>query len=177
MLTTLMNLEVLVEHILDVGLAMLEDEPSLFHAQNARTGAKGFHRCDDVTLPLDVHKDQRSNMINRETHATGVVRDVHVVNKVRRKSGCRHIVTIGSLLSDLEMTTSRSTEASLQARLRLSDVDLIAMPARSLTDGAVLVAIAAIYALAVITKTAARPAIAIAIGGILGVDAVHHFSS
>ena len=34
-LTTLMNLEVLVEHILDVGLAMLEDEPSLFHAQNA----------------------------------------------------------------------------------------------------------------------------------------------
>ena len=116
-------------------------------------------------------------MINRETHATGVVRDVHVVNKVRRKSGCRHIVTIGSLLSDLEMTTSRSTEASLQARLRLSDVELIAMPARSLIDGAVLVAIAPIYALAVLTKTAARPAIAISIGGVLGVDTAHHFSS
>ena len=47
MLTTLMNLEVLVEHILDVGMTMLEYEPSLFHAKNARTGPKGFHRCDD----------------------------------------------------------------------------------------------------------------------------------
>ena len=34
-LTTLMNLEVLVEHIWDVGVTMLEDEPSLFHAKNA----------------------------------------------------------------------------------------------------------------------------------------------
>ena len=116
-------------------------------------------------------------MINRETNATGVVRDVHVVNKVRRKSGCRHIVTVGSLLSDLEMAASRSTEAALQARLRLADVELIAMPARSLIDGAILVAFAPIYALAVITETAARPAIAITILGVLGVDAAHHFSS
>ena len=44
-LTTFMNLKVLVEHQMDVGgFTMLEDEPSLFHAQNARTGTKGFHR-------------------------------------------------------------------------------------------------------------------------------------
>ena len=35
MLATLMNLEILVEHILDVGMTMLEDEPSLLHAKNA----------------------------------------------------------------------------------------------------------------------------------------------
>ena len=34
-LATLMNLKVLVEHIMDVGFTMLEDEPSLFHAQDA----------------------------------------------------------------------------------------------------------------------------------------------
>ena len=34
-LATLMNLKVLVEHIMDVGFTMLEDEPPLFHAQNA----------------------------------------------------------------------------------------------------------------------------------------------
>ena len=35
MLATLMNIEILVEHILDVGMTMLEDEPSLLHAKNA----------------------------------------------------------------------------------------------------------------------------------------------
>ena len=40
MLATFMNLKVLVEHSLDIGMTMLEDEPSLFHAQNARTGTK-----------------------------------------------------------------------------------------------------------------------------------------
>ena len=34
-LATLMNLEILVEHILDVKFRMLEDEPPLFHAWNA----------------------------------------------------------------------------------------------------------------------------------------------
>ena len=43
-LTAFVNIKVQVEHSLDVGFTMLEDEPSLFHAQNARTGTKGFHR-------------------------------------------------------------------------------------------------------------------------------------
>ena len=42
--TTLMNLEILVEHRLDVRVAVLEDEPSLFHAKNARSSAEGLHR-------------------------------------------------------------------------------------------------------------------------------------
>ena len=50
-LATFVNLEGQIEHILDVGFTMLEDEPSLFHAQNARTGTKRLHRCNDVTLP------------------------------------------------------------------------------------------------------------------------------
>ena len=58
MLATFMNLEVQIEHVLDVGFAMLEDEPSLFHAQNAGTSTKRFHRCDDVTLPLNIDEDQ-----------------------------------------------------------------------------------------------------------------------
>ena len=67
MLATFVNLEVQIEHVLDVGFVMLEDEPSLLHAQNAGTGMKRLHRCDDVTLPLNVNEDQGS-------HATGVVK-------------------------------------------------------------------------------------------------------
>ena len=35
MLTTFVNLKVLVEHGLGVGVAVVEDEPSLLHAQKA----------------------------------------------------------------------------------------------------------------------------------------------
>ena len=35
MLTTFMNLEVLVEHGLGGGIAVFEDEPSLLHTQSA----------------------------------------------------------------------------------------------------------------------------------------------
>ena len=45
-------------------------------------------------------------MVNRETNATGVVRDMHVVHQMRRKSGCPHYLAIGTLLGDLEMTTT-----------------------------------------------------------------------
>ena len=34
-LATFVNLEVLVEHGLGIGVAVVEDEPSLLHAQNA----------------------------------------------------------------------------------------------------------------------------------------------
>ena len=120
-LTTFVNLEVLVEHRMDVGVTMLEDEPSLFHAQNARTGAERLHRCDGVALPLDVYIDQGSNLIDMKPNATGVVRDVQVIGKMRRESSRRHITTTSLLPSDLEMTI----EAFLQARLRLANVDLV----------------------------------------------------
>ena len=49
MLATLVNLEVQIEHSLDVGFTMLEDEPFLFHAQNARTApaATTFHGINE----------------------------------------------------------------------------------------------------------------------------------
>lgn len=74
--------------------------------------------------------------------------------------------------SDLEVTI----EAFLQARLRLANVDLVAMPARSLVDGAVLVALSTIDALAV-TDMEPCLAIAVSIGAILGADAAHHLPS
>ena len=67
-------------------------------------------------------------------------------------------------------------EAFLQARLRLANVDLVAMPARSLVDGAVLVAFSTIDALAV-TDMEPCLAIAVSIGAILGADAAHHLPS
>ena len=59
--------------------------------------------------------DQRSNMVNREADTTGVVRDVHVVNKVRRKSSRPYLPTISSLLGNGEMTLATISEAFLQA--------------------------------------------------------------
>ena len=123
---------------------MLEDEPSLFHAQNARTGTKRLHRCDDVTLPLDIHEDQGSNLVNCEAHATGVVKDVHVVDKMGRKRCRPNLMTISSLLHDLEMTATRAPEPLLDGHLGLADVDLLTMPTCNLVDGAVMVAFAPI---------------------------------
>ena len=173
-LATLMNLEVQIEHVLDVGFAMLEDEPSLFHAQNAGTGAKRLHRCDDVTLPLDVNEDQGSNLVNRESHATGVVRDVHVVDKMGRKCSRSNLMTVSSLLRDLEMTATRATKPLLDGHLGLANVDLLTMPTCNPVDGAVMVAFAPIQALTVLSGTINCPAIAISIGEIRRADAAHH---
>ena len=62
-LTTFMNLKVHVEHRLDVGFAVFEDEPSFFHAQNARTSAEGLHRKDGVALPLDAKNQLRAEHV------------------------------------------------------------------------------------------------------------------
>ena len=56
-LATFVNLEVLVEHGLGIGVAVVEDEPSLLHAQNARSGLKPLHRRYRTTLPRNVNED------------------------------------------------------------------------------------------------------------------------
>ena len=99
---------------------------------------------DDVTLPLNIDEDQGSNLVNRESHATGVVRDVHMVDKMGRKCSRPNLMTISSLLRDLEMTATRDTEPLLDGHLGLADVDLLTMPACNLVDGAVMVAFAPI---------------------------------
>lgn len=83
MLATFMDLKVHVEHRMDVGFAVFEDEPSFFHAQNARTSAEGLHRRDGVALPLDVNEYQWPNVFDRETDATGMVCDMHVLDETR----------------------------------------------------------------------------------------------
>ena len=91
-------------------------------------------------------------MFTCKTDATGAVRDVHVINKMRRKRGCCILLTISPFLSGLEVTHSTVNETLLHGLLRLADADL-AVLTRYLVDGAVLVAFTPIYALAIFAET------------------------
>ena len=83
-------------------------------------------------------------MVNRETDATRVVRDVHVVHQMRREGSRSHYMAISALLRDLEVTATGTAKSLLDGHLRLADVDLVTVPARNLIDGTVMVAFAPI---------------------------------
>lgn len=118
---------------------MFEDEPSFFHAQNARTSAEGLHRRDGVALPLDVNEYQWPNVFDRETDATRMVCDMHVLDEMRRQRSRRcPIDAIRSSLRNLEVAHSAAVEPILERLLSLADVDFLAMPAGDFVHHAIV---------------------------------------